>query len=128
MKSAYLVICCGLLGGTLGYLAFAWLLKRGFYGLVLPGGMLGLAAGIPHNRSRTAAIVCGALALALGLYTEWRFFPFKADGSLGYFVAHLHQLKPVSWLMLGVGTLLGWYVPHRRIAEFPPQASQRIDG
>jgi hypothetical protein len=30
--------------------------------------------------------------------------------------------------MLGVGTLLGWYVPHRRIAEFPPQASQRIDG
>lgn len=127
MKSAYLVICCGLLGGTLGYLAFAWLLKQGFYGLVLPGGLLGLAAGIPLNRSRAVAIACGGLALGLGLYTEWRFFPFKADSSLGYFLAHLHQLNPVSWLMLGVGTLLGWYVPHRRIVDLTPRARERME-
>lgn len=127
MNSAYLVICCGLLGGTLGYLAFAWLLHQGFYGLVLPGGLLGLAAGIPQNRSRAVAIACGGLALVLGLYTEWRFFPFKADGGLGYFLTHLHQLKPVSWLMLGVGTVLGWYVPHRRIADWPPRSRPRID-
>lgn len=122
MKSAYLVICCGLLGGTLGYLAFAWLLTQGFYGLVLPGGLLGLGAGIPRNTSRTVAVVCGGLALGLGLYTEWRFFPFKADGSLGYFLSHLQQLKPATWLMLAVGTVLGWYIPQRRIADgpFPP--------
>jgi len=118
MKSAYLVLCCALLGGTLGYLAFAWLLTQGFYGLVVPGGMLGLGAGIPRNSSRAVAIACGLLALGLGLYTEWRFFPFKVDNTLGYFLGHLHQLKPVSWLMLAVGTVLGWYVPHRRIADF----------
>jgi hypothetical protein len=119
MKSAYLVICCGLLGGTFGYLAFAWLLTQGFYGLVLPGGMLGLAAGIPRNTSRAVAVVCGVLALGLGLYTEWRFFPFKADGSFGYFLAHLHQLKPISWLMLAVGTVMGGYIPYRRVADGP---------
>ena len=80
--------------------------------------MLGLGAGIPRNSSRAVAIVCGLLALGLGLYTEWRFFPFKVDNTLGYFLGHLHQLKPVSWLMLAVGTVLGWYVPHRRIADF----------
>ncbi len=77
MKAAYLVMCCALLGGTVGYLAFAWLLTQGFYGLVLPGGMLGLGAGIPRNNSRAVAIVCGLLALGLGLYTEWRFFPSR---------------------------------------------------
>ena len=123
MKAAYLVMCCALLGGTVGYLAFAWLLTQGFYGLVLPGGMLGLGAGIPRNNSRAVAIVCGLLALGLGLYTEWRFFLFKADNSLGYFLGHLPQLEKVSWLMLAVGTVLGWYVPYRRIADTPVSQS-----
>jgi hypothetical protein len=85
--------------------------------------MLGLGAGIPRNNSRAVAIVCGLLALGLGLYTEWRFFPFKADNSLGYFLGHLPQLEKVSWLMLAVGTVLGWYVPYRRIADTPVSQS-----
>lgn len=119
MKSAYLVLICGLVGGVLGYVAFFWLADQGFYGLVLPGGAVGLAAGFPRNRSLWAAVVCGVMATLLGLYTEWQFAPFRADGSLTYFLAHAHQLKPITWIMIGVGGVMGFWVPFRRLKDSP---------
>ncbi|MCX5644694.1 MAG: hypothetical protein NTZ17_08405 [Phycisphaerae bacterium] len=50
----------------------------------------------------------------MGLFTEWRYEPFVADASLGYFVSHVHQLQPITLLMLGAGTLIGFWVPFRR--------------
>jgi hypothetical protein len=54
-------------------------------------------------------VVCGVLATLLGIVTEWRFFPFIADGSFGYFVAHLHDLKMTTLVSIAVGGLFGFW-------------------
>jgi hypothetical protein len=115
MKQVALVFGGAALGGLIGHFAFGWLVNQGFYGLVLPGGLVGLGAGYSSCRSRWPAVVCGVLAFALGLATEWRFFPFTADDSFTYFLAHLHQLKPITMLMLAAGTAIGFWVPFRRV-------------
>jgi hypothetical protein len=114
-----------LIGGTLGYLAFFWIAAQGFYGLALPGGLLGLGAGVVKNRSIGVAVVCGLAATALGLFTEYRFAPFRDDPSLGHFLAHVPQLQPVTLLLIGVGGLIGFYVPFRRREKpgVPPSSS-----
>jgi|688.fasta_scaffold1534541_2 hypothetical protein len=114
MKSACLVLGCGLLGGIVGHLAFGWLLSQGYYGMVLPGGLVGMAAGLPRGESRIVPVICGLAALLLGLFTEWRFFPFKVDGSFTFFLRHVDELKPVTWMMIGIGALMAWYIPFRR--------------
>jgi len=76
--------------------------------------MLGLAAGTFRSRSLTIPIVCGVLALALGLFTEWRTAPFIVDDSLGYFLAHVHKLRSITMIDIAIGSLLGFYVPFRR--------------
>jgi hypothetical protein len=114
MKNNLLALCGALIGGVLGYLTFFWIAAQGYYGLALPGGLLGLGAGVVKNRSVAVAVVCGLLATALGLFTEYRFAPFRADPSLGYFLANIQKLEPVTLIMIGVGGLIGFYVPFRR--------------
>ncbi len=116
-KNDFLVLLAGAIGGTLGYLFFFWLAGRGLYGLALPGGLLGLGAGVFKTRSKIVPLVCGLSALALGLSTEWRYEPFTADASLGYFLSHIHQLQLITLLMLAAGTLTGFWVPFRRGQE-----------
>ena len=117
MKQDCLVLLGAALGGLLGYVGFFWIVQQGFYGLILPGGLLGIGAGLFKGGSRYISVVCGLLALALGCFTEWRFAPFVADDSVGYFVAHMHQLKPITLIMIGAGTLIGFWVPFRRSQE-----------
>ena len=113
-KHDSLVLLGAILGGALGYAAFFWVASQGFYGIVLPGGLLGCGAGAFKPRSRYLSVICGLLALGLGLLTEWRFAPFVADASLPYFLAHVHQLKPITLLMIAVGAAIGFWVPYRR--------------
>jgi hypothetical protein len=117
MKNALLVLCGAAIGGVIGYLAFAWMLSYGLYGLVLPGGLLGIGAGIAKNRSLVLAVACGLFAVALGLFAEWRWFPFIDDKSLSYFVAHLGDLNPVTWLMILVGGIIGFWCPYRYLHD-----------
>ena len=58
-------------------------------------------------------VVAAFAALLLGLYTEWKFAPFKADDSLGYFLLHIHKLKPLTLLMIALGCFVGFWVPYR---------------
>ena len=98
------------LGGTVGYLAFGWLASQGFYAMALPGVALGVGAGLAATqRSLTLAILCGVAALILSIYAEWRNFPFARDDSLSYFLTHLLDLRPLTWLMLALGTLGGFW-------------------
>src|SRR4051794_166205 len=92
MKQTFLVTCGALVGGILGFLAFSWIASQGFYALALPGGLLGLGAGIGKARNILVAVTCGLAATALGLFTEWRYAPFVNDESLGYFLVHAFQL------------------------------------
>lgn len=97
------------IGGAVGYFAFFWIARQGFYALILPPALLGLTAGIcARRRSTPLAVVCGFAGLALGLLTEWRFAPFAADGSLLYFMTHIHTLKPLTMVMLALGTFFSY--------------------
>jgi hypothetical protein len=98
-------------GGVLGYLGFFWVAKQGFYVLILPGALVGIGAGLFKNRSIAVSVVCGLLALILGLLTEWRFAPFAQDSGLGFFLGHVHQLKPLTLVMISAGGLIGFWVP-----------------
>jgi len=113
-KSDFLVLLGAAAGGLAGYLLFFAVARQGLYGLALPGGLLGLGASVFKTKSKVVPVACGLGALALGLFTEWRYAPFAADEGLGYFISHIHRLSPVTWLMIAVGTLIGFWVPFRR--------------
>ena len=115
-----------LLGAVLGSFAFLWIARQGFYALMLPGGLAGVGGGLfAKGRSVPRAVLCGAIALAAGLFSEWKLAPFIADASLGYFLAHFYDLRPISLLMIGLGTAFGsWFSLGRPEAGTPHSASQ----
>ncbi len=117
MKNVLLVLCGALVGGTLGYFACGWVALQGFKGMVLPGGLLGIGAGLFKNRSVLLAVLCGLLALALGLFAEWRLF--RPDDSLGFFLSHVPELSSVTLLMIAVGGFIGFWMPFSRIDRGP---------
>src|SRR6185369_6204476 len=110
-KSGCLLGCIGaVIGGWMGYEAFFWIAKQGFYALPLPGALLGIGCGLlARKRLMPRAVLCGVAAVALGLYVEWRFEPFIADKSLGYFVSHIHLLRPYTLLMVALGGVFGFW-------------------
>ena len=114
-KDNLLVLFCASIGGILGHLAFLWIARQGFYALILPGALLGFGASLFMSTSKAVHCICGFLALALGLYTEWSFAPFVADKSFPYFLSHAHQLKPITLIMIAVGALLGFWIPRGRV-------------
>jgi hypothetical protein len=101
-------------GGLVGYFGFLWIARQGFYALVLPGGLVGVGASLFPNRSTAICTVCGVLALALGLLAEWQFAAFIQDGSWGYFITHVHQLRPITIIMIAAGGFIGFWAPFRR--------------
>ena len=98
----------------MGYFGFIWIARQGFYALVLPGGLLGVGASLFANKSIAPCIVCGLSALALGVLAEWQFAPFIRDGSLGYFVTHIYQLRPITVMMIAAGAFIGFWAPFSR--------------
>jgi len=99
-----------LLGGVLGYFAFIWIARQGFYALMLPGGLAGAGAGLfVTNRSVLRAVLCGVFAVGLGVFSEWRFASFLKDAGLGYFLMHLGQLQPITLLMIVAGGVFGYW-------------------
>ena len=95
-------------GGAIGFAAFYGLLQVGIYALVLPGALLGLGCGmLARGHSVPLGIICGTLALALGIGAEWWFF--VKDASLWFFVTHLTDLLPVTLIMIAVGGLCGFW-------------------
>lgn len=116
-KSELLVLLGAAVGGLLGYLLFFALARRGYHALAVPGGLLGLGAGLFRTKSRAVPIVCGLAALALGLIAEWRLAPFIADAGFVHFLRHVHLLPRFTLLMLAAGAAIAFYVPFRRGQE-----------
>ena len=116
-KNEALVLVGAALGGLVGYFAFFWIAQQGFYGLALPGGLLGVGAGVGKTKMKAVSVACGISALLLGFFTEWRFTPFQRDESLGYFVSQVHQLKPITLLMIAAGAGIGFWIPFRRTQD-----------
>lgn len=98
------------IGAILGYYLFRLIYQQGFYGMMIPGALLGLGCGWLSNRaSRARGVACGAAALVLSLFIEWKFRPFVVDGSLGYFLRHLGDLTGVSMLMIAAGSAFAYW-------------------
>jgi hypothetical protein len=114
MKDKLLVLGGATVGGLIGYFGFLWIAQQGFYALVLPGGLVGMGAGLFRNRSVPICVICGILALGLGLLAEWQFAPFIKNGSLGYFLTHVHQLRALTLIMIAAGTFIGFWAPYNR--------------
>jgi hypothetical protein len=108
------------LGGVAGYFLFGWILRQGLYAGVVPGALLGIGCGLlVQRRNMLLAVVCGLAALALGIFTEWKYLPFVRDGSLPFLIQHLPAYK---WLMLGLGGFAGfWFSLGTRGKQFPRQ-------
>jgi len=100
----------GALGGAAGYFVFHWLISMGWYGVMIPGVLIGLGCGLlSGKRSFVLATVAMVGALALGLYTEWSWAPFAADDSLPYFLSHLMDLKLNTKIMIVAGGAVAFW-------------------
>lgn len=109
-RPAYVLGVVGaVVGGVAGYYAFFWMIRQGFYALIIPAALMGLAGGYAiRGRSVPFALVCGVAGLALALFTEWRFAPFKKDPSLIYFLTHVFQQNAITLLMIGVSPIVSY--------------------
>lgn len=102
-------LCGAAVGGLIGYYVFDWILDQGFYAMVLSGALLGVGFGLASREiSVINGVVSGGLALGLGLFVEWKNFPFIKDESIGYFLSHVHQLKPITLIMIGLGVFIAF--------------------
>jgi len=124
-KNQALIIVRGIagaaIGGALGYFAFFWIVRQGFYALIIPPALLGAGAGLcARGRSVPLAAICAVAGLALGLFTEWQFAPFNTDTTLSYFLTHVHELTPVTLIMLLIGTIVAY-----RFALAPDRVAER---
>ena len=98
------------LGGVLGYYVYVWMLQRGFYALIVPGTLLGLGFGLfSRQKSILCGIACGLFGVALGIFSEWRFFPFIEDNGFLYFLTHLYQLPAATITLILLGGLFAFW-------------------
>jgi hypothetical protein len=94
-------------GAGSGLLIFKWLLSQGFYGLAIPGAMLGIGFSMAVRRRHwSLAISSAALAFFWGLYCQWSAFDRRAD--LSEFVSNLPQMSLWTWAMLLVGSAVAF--------------------
>jgi hypothetical protein len=113
-KNHALVLLRGIIGaaigGVVGYFVFRWLARAGLYGIMAPGLLLGLGAGLAaRGQSQGLGILCGLAAAIVTVFAEWSVFPFIKDNSLRFFVAHVHELPPIKLAMMGLGALAAYW-------------------
>jgi hypothetical protein len=105
----------GIVGGAIGFFVFQWLAKEGMYGMMIPGAATGLGAGLAAGRrSMALGVLCALAAIGLSIFAEWAAHPFLQDKSFAFFVAHLHELRSMTWIMIGLGVAFAYWLGQGR--------------
>jgi hypothetical protein len=102
----------GIAGGVAGYFFFDFLADRNWYGLMIPGLLVGLGAGLAaRGKSQILGVICAIGALGLMVVAEWLRAPMVKDDSLLYFVTHLHQMNnaTIKFVMLALGAAAAYW-------------------
>ena len=107
VKQLVLGILGGLAGGAIGFFACQWLVDQSLYSVVLPGVLVGLGFAFAARKKHIAfGIISAIMGLVAGLVTEWRVY--SNEPSFFKLVGELKDDSIVTWLMLGVGTVLAF--------------------
>ncbi len=114
MKQTLIAIVGAAAGGALGLFLVPQIMNLGLYPAVWPGGFLALGACLGKLPNRWMAIIFGVAALTLGIYSEWKAFPFLADDSFGYFVRHIYEVMPIHLILICLGGAIGFWAPFQR--------------
>lgn len=110
-----------LIGAALGFVCFYFMEKNGLYAMALPGALIGMFAGrLSGVRSNAIGVLCALIGATASIFIEWKFFPFIADDSLPYFVAHLHEVKSTSLILMAIGTAFAFWFGRGR-ERFTPR-------
>ena len=89
---------------------FDFALGHGLYMMVAPGALIGLGCGyLSGVRSLPIGVAAAIIALVFSLFLEWNFLPFRADNSLGFFLQNIADVNKMDLIMIGVGTLFGFW-------------------
>ncbi len=112
----------GAVAGYLGYRVVAYLISHhGWWVPILPGAFAGLACGqLSGVASKGRGAINGLLGLGLAVYAQWRLFnpPFEFDKTFPSYLTHIHQLPPITLVILVVNGLLAfWWGRERRIGS-----------
>ena len=70
--------------------------------------MVGAGAWPRVHVVRTRLHRSAVLAVGVGLFIEWHFFPFAKDGSFGYFITHIHE-RHFELIMIALGGVFAFW-------------------
>jgi len=99
------------IGGVIGHRLFLWIAQNGYYGLMIPGALVGLGCSqFALHRSMLRGLVCALGAIFVGLYSEWKHAPFRANDGFGYLLSHVSDLNQITLLMIALGGVFGFWL------------------
>ncbi len=111
MQGNLLALGGAVLGGALGVGIYYWCCNHGFVPIAVPGALAGIAAGLAKNTARWVPVACGLVALAAGTVADAVTFPFDADHSFGFYLAHIAEIHSIGMLTIAIGGLIGFWIP-----------------
>ena len=118
-------LLAGVAGGVAGYLLVAVLMNQGFWMPILPGAFAGLACGqCSPVRSKVRGALIAAITLGLVIYAQWKLFVpgFEFDGSLRDYTLHLHQLPPLTLIIMAVNVASAYWWGREQGIQFARRA------
>lgn len=83
--------------------------QNGFYGILIPGALLGMGAGwAARGQSQLLGLVCFVLAIGLTLFTEWHVM-FAKNCTFPDFLSKIHTLSAVRLIMIALGPVMAYW-------------------
>jgi uncharacterized membrane protein (Fun14 family) len=91
-------------GGIVGFIVFRWLASMNLLAHMVPGVLLGIAAGwAARRRIHLLGAICAIAALGLTIVAEWSIAPFNANETLAYFITHLTEMDHARFKLIAIG-------------------------